>query len=84
MNSTSRIEQVIVSLSPAARISYWSRHRTVRIAADIRPLIRLNVSVILEQDGQREQGYSGGGARCGPGSTFIDRRLADRSMRAKP
>lgn len=32
-------------------------------AADIRPLVRLNVSVIAEQNGQREQGYAGGGGR---------------------
>ena len=34
------------------------------MAADVRPLVRLNVSVILEQDGRREQGYAGGGARA--------------------
>jgi TldD protein len=33
------------------------------LAADIRPLVRLNVSVILEDKGHREQGYAGGGAR---------------------
>ncbi len=32
-------------------------------AADVRPLVRLNVSVIVEQDGRREQGSSGGGSR---------------------
>ena len=32
--------------------------------ADIRPLIRLNVSVIVERNGRREQGFSGGGGRC--------------------
>lgn len=33
------------------------------IAADVRPLVRLNVSVIVEQNGRREQGYAGGGGR---------------------
>jgi TldD protein len=33
------------------------------LAADVRPLVRLNVSVIVEDDGKREQGYSGGGGR---------------------
>ena len=33
------------------------------LAADVRPLVRLNVSVIIEQDGRREQGYAGGGGR---------------------
>ncbi len=32
-------------------------------AADLRPLVRLNVSVIVEQGGRREQGYAGGGGR---------------------
>ncbi|MEO8401258.1 MAG: metalloprotease TldD [Gammaproteobacteria bacterium] len=33
------------------------------LAADVRPLVRLNVSVVVEQDGRREQGYAGGGGR---------------------
>ena len=35
------------------------------LAADVRPLVRLNVSVIAEQNGQREQGFAGGGGRVG-------------------
>jgi len=57
-----RIEQVIVSLASSQDFVLVAASDGT-IAADIRPLIRLNVSVILEQDGQREQGYSGGGAR---------------------
>jgi TldD protein len=34
-------------------------------SADIRPLVRLNVSVIAEDGGRREQGFSGGGGRFG-------------------
>jgi TldD protein len=34
-------------------------------SADVRPLIRLNVSVIAEQNGRREQGFAGGGGRFG-------------------
>jgi TldD protein len=33
------------------------------LAADIRPLVRLNISVITEKDGRREQGYAGLGGR---------------------
>ena len=33
------------------------------VAADVRPLVRMNVSVIVEQDGRREQGYCGSGGR---------------------
>jgi TldD protein len=33
------------------------------LAADVRPLVRLNVSVVVEHKGRRENGYSGGGGR---------------------
>jgi len=33
------------------------------LAADVRPLVRFNVSVLVEQDGRREQGYCGAGGR---------------------
>ncbi|MBG6240621.1 MAG: metalloprotease TldD [Candidatus Symbiopectobacterium sp. Dall1.0] len=35
------------------------------LAADVRPLVRLSISVLVEQDGKREHGASGGGARVG-------------------
>ncbi|WP_279027956.1 metalloprotease TldD, partial [Gibbsiella quercinecans] len=35
------------------------------LAADVRPLVRLSVSVLVEQDGKRERGASGGGGRFG-------------------
>ncbi|EKT59959.1 metalloprotease TldD [Providencia sneebia] len=35
------------------------------LAADIRPLVRLSVSVLVEHEGKRERGASGGGARYG-------------------
>ena len=33
------------------------------LAADVRPLVRFNVSVIVEQNGRRERGGHGGGGR---------------------
>ena len=33
--------------------------------SDSRPMVRMNVSVIVEQDGQRQTGYVGGGGRFG-------------------
>ncbi len=33
------------------------------LAADVRPLVRLNLSVIMERNGRREQGFAGGGGR---------------------
>ena len=35
------------------------------LAADVRPLVRLSVTVIAEQDGRREMGSAGGGGRFG-------------------
>jgi len=36
-----------------------------RLAADVRPLVRLSLTVIAEQDGRREVGHGGGGGRTG-------------------
>jgi TldD protein len=33
------------------------------LAADVRPLVRMNVSVVVEQNGRREHGFAGGGGR---------------------
>jgi TldD protein len=38
---------------------------------DIRPMTRVNVSVIVEQDGRRESGSAGGGGRVGPGGLLM-------------
>ncbi len=35
------------------------------LSADVRPLVRMNVSVIVEAHGRRERGSSGGGGRVG-------------------
>jgi TldD protein len=59
----SRVEQVIISLSSNQDLVLVAASDGT-LAADVRPLVRLNVSVILEQDGRREQGYAGGGARA--------------------
>ena len=58
-----RVEQVIVSLSSSQDLVLVAASDGT-MAADVRPLVRLNVSVILEQDGRREQGYAGGGSRA--------------------
>lgn len=58
----SRVKQVMVSLV--------GTHDTVLVAisdgtlaADVRPLVRFNISVIVEHNGRREQGSMGGGGR---------------------
>jgi TldD protein len=46
------------------------------LAADVRPLVRLNVSVIMEKGGRREQGFAGAGGRGDFGMfTTGERRL---------
>jgi TldD protein len=57
-----RVEQVIISMT-SCRDLVLVAGSDGTLAADVRPLVRFNVSVILEQNGRREQGYSGGGAR---------------------
>ena len=34
-----------------------------RLAADVRPLVRLSLTVIAERNGRREMGHAGGGGR---------------------
>jgi TldD protein len=58
-----RVEQVMISMSSSQDLILVAGSDGT-LAADIRPLVRLNVSVILEENGRREQGYSGGGARA--------------------
>ena len=57
-----RIEQVIIGMTSCHDLVLVAASDGT-LAADIRPLVRLNVSVILEDGGRREQGYAGGGAR---------------------
>ena len=59
-----RIEQVIISLSGGIdHILVAATDNT--LAADIRPLVRLNVTVLMHQSGRREQGTAGAGGRHG-------------------
>ncbi len=58
----SRIVQVMASLA-ASHDTILVLASDGTLAADVRPLVRLNVSVIIEQGGRREQGYAGGGGR---------------------
>ncbi len=50
------------------------------LAADIRPLVRMDVSVIVEQHGRREQAHAGGGGR-GPLSEFFGSGQPERFAR---
>jgi len=61
-----RITQVIVSLAAVHDVILVAGSDGT-LAGDVRPLVRLNVSVIAEQNGRREQGSSGGGGRVSYG-----------------
>jgi len=69
-----RVTQVMVSLA-AVRDTILIAGSDGTLAGDVRPLVRLNVSVIVEHDGRREQGSSGGGGRVGYG-WFLDQDRA--------
>jgi len=69
-----RIQQVTVSMA-----GVWERILVAAmdgsLAADVRPLVRFNVSVIVEQNGRRERGGHGGGARTSY-QYFVDEERA--------
>ncbi|MCU0734143.1 MAG: metalloprotease TldD [Methylotetracoccus sp.] len=58
----SRVEQVIVSLAGGSS-TVLVLGRDGVLHGDVRPLVRMNVSVIVQEKGRREQGSAGGGAR---------------------
>ncbi|MEW5787109.1 MAG: metalloprotease TldD [Pseudomonadota bacterium] len=58
----SRVTQVIASLAGEYEVIFVTR-LDGRSAADVRPLCRVSLQVIVEQDGRREQGSAGGGGR---------------------
>jgi len=57
-----RVKQVMVSLVGMHEVVLIARSDGL-LAADVRPLVRFNISVIAEQNGRREQGSMGGGGR---------------------
>ncbi|MGC4078871.1 MAG: metalloprotease TldD [Rubrivivax sp.] len=61
-----RIVQVMAGLAAEYDVVFVARADGTR-AADVRPLVRLSVTVIAEQDGRREVGTGGGGGRFGLG-----------------
>ena len=59
-----RIVQVMAGLASEYDVVLVARADGT-IAADVRPLVRLSVTVIAEQNGRREMGSGGGGGRFG-------------------
>lgn len=57
-----RVKEVNVRLS-ASHESMLVMASDGTLCADVRPLVRMDVSVIVEQGGRRERGFAGGGGR---------------------
>jgi TldD protein len=76
----SRVTQVMAHIAGS-----WETVLVARsdghLAADVRPLARVSITVILEEDGRREQGSAGGGGRFDYGY-FSDEVLADYAEKA--
>ncbi len=70
-----RVFQVMASVTAVQEIVLIANSEG-ELAADVRPLVRFNVSVIVEQNGRREQGYAGGGGRF----TLADLVAGDRPL----
>jgi TldD protein len=75
-----RVTQVMASLAGEYEVIMVARSDGMQ-AADVRPLVRLSLQVIVEADGRREQGSAGGGGRFDYGY-FTDELLNDYAHKA--
>ncbi len=70
-----RVAQVMAGLASEYDVVMVARADGT-LAADVRPLVRLSVTVIAEQNGRREVGSGGGGGRFGL-AYFTDAQIAE-------
>jgi TldD protein len=75
-----RVTQVIAGLAGEYELVLIARSDGL-VCADVRPLVRLSLQVIVEEDGRREQGSAGGGGRFDFGY-FDDAILQDYARKA--
>lgn len=78
-----RVKQVSASLTGEFKM-VQIMHPNGSTVADLRPLVRFNVSVVVEQDGRREQGGYGFGGRGDYNMIFNEaawKRAADEALR---
>ena len=75
-----RVTQVMASLAGEYEVVMVARSDGMQ-AADVRPLVRLSLQVIVEADGRREQGSAGGGGRFDY-AYFTDEVLNDYAHQA--
>ncbi len=87
-----RVAQVMAGLASEYDVVMVARADGT-LAADVRPLVRLSVTVIAEQNGRREMGSGGGGGRFGLAyftdeqiSTYVDDavKAALTNLEARP
>ncbi|MBT9489866.1 MAG: metalloprotease TldD [Rubrivivax sp.] len=87
-----RIVQVMASVAAEHDVVLIARADGTR-AADVRPLVRVSVTVIAEQNGRREVGSGGGGGRFGLGyfqdallQSYVDQaaKAALTNLEARP
>ena len=80
-NTCFHVKKSIIMLSAALQEVRIIQHNG-NVVNDIRPLVRLNISVILEKDGKIEQGYCGIGGRNSYKEYFKNwQNLADDAIR---
>ncbi|MDR0717316.1 MAG: metalloprotease TldD [Azoarcus sp.] len=75
-----RVTQVMAHLGGSWEVVLVARNDG-HMAADVRPLVRVSLSVIMEADGRREQGSAGGGGRYDY-AYFTEERLRDYALAA--
>ena len=75
-----RVRQVMASIAGEYEAVLIARSDG-QLAADVRPLVRVSVTVIVEDGGRREQGYAGGGGRFDYGY-FTDAMLESYAAQA--
>ena len=78
-----RVVQVTASVSASLQEVAILRPEGT-LVGDVRPMVRLNVSVIVEQDGRREGGSAGGGGRVALDGLMDEahwRGVADEALR---
>ena len=75
-----RVIQVMASLAGEYEVVLVARSDGL-LAADVRPLVRLSLQVIVEESGRREQGMAGGGGRFDY-AYFTDDMLRDYAEKA--
>jgi TldD protein len=76
-----RVKQVMASLSGIHEVILILNSNGT-LAADVRPLVRVNVSVIMEDGGRREQGYVGMGGRYTIAELLADPAVHDLPRQA--